>query len=124
MRQVVEIVTEFFGHEHQVDIEDDSPSLGMYKRITRKRLAYGPYKTRRGAENALERRKQHWRKLGLRHPPKHAPAHDPNGNHMFKPFLSDVSAKTREIWMKRGWLQWPDEVNFKIEEKVVSKNPI
>jgi hypothetical protein len=121
MKYVVE--TEFFGYERQIDIIDDTPFIGAEIRKERKSIRYGPFKTRRGAENAVGRRKTYWRKKGFQHPPKRAELYDPNGNYMFRPSLKGDS-KTIRKKVDAGWYQQPDEVTFSIKEKVVSKQPI
>lgn len=105
MRYAVE--TEFIGHEYHIDVLDDTPVMGAEEEIMRKHINYGPYKTRRGAENALKIRKKFWQKNGFRRPPKGASLYDPGGNYMFNP---------------RG--RHPDHVTFCIEEKEISKKEI
>ena len=115
------VKTEFIGHERQVEVEDDTPVMGAERHAVKEHVEYGPYKTRRGAENALKSRKRFWKKKGFRHPPKRAEAYDPDGNYMFRPYLSDMDEKTREKRFKEGWHEQPDHVTFSIEEKIVSK---
>ncbi len=120
MKYIVE--TEFIGHELHVDVEDDSPVMGATREIIKAHLQHGPYKTRKGAENALKSRKKYWRKRGFRHSPRGASSYDPKGNYMFKPW--DMDKKTQEKRIKEGWRQLPDHVTFSIEEKVVSKEKL
>ncbi len=122
MKYIVE--TEFIGHELHVNVQDDTPVMGAETEIVRAHLKYGPYKTRKGAENVLRSRKKYWQKKGFRHPPKGASLYDPSGNYMFKSFTSDMNPKTRVKRIKEGWYQDPDHVTFSIEEKVVSKEKL
>lgn len=116
--------TEFIGHERQVDVEDDTPVMGAERQIVRKHTQYGPFKTRRGAEKAIAPRKRFWRRKGFQRPPKKASAYDPNGNYMFRPYLSDLDEKMRRRVVAGGWHKHPDHVTFGIEERVVSKKPV
>jgi len=109
--------TEFVGHEYQTDIEYDK---WTEHNLLREHLTYGPYKTKRGAENTLARRKRYWRKKGSRHPSKKSSLYD-NGNCLVKPAFGELSKKTQARTKKEEWWKLPDEITFKIEEKIISE---
>lgn len=98
--------TEFIGHERHIKILDDTPVMGAETKITKEHFQYGPYKTERGAENALKSRKEYWRKEGFKCPPKGASSYDPLGNFMFNPN------------------RYSEEIIFSIEEKIISKKAL
>lgn len=98
--------------------------MGIETEVLKQHLQYGPYKTKRGAENALKRRKEHWRRLGFKHPPKGASLYNKEGNYMFRPWpTSDMDEKTRNKVAKLMH-NTPDHVTFRIEEKTLSKKEV